>query len=74
MEINATYATTEGTEKVDEPNVEDNRSNGIDITARYSDIDMVDHALIDQSTLLHEVVNNNGDKVICRIHSNWEED
>lgn len=119
MEINATYATTEGTEKVDEPNVEAYRSNGIDITARYSDIDMVDHvnnaiyarwmmdevpvdyqqrntikklsinylgesflgdkirvdhALIDQSTLLHEVVNNNGDKVICRIHSSWEEE
>jgi acyl-ACP thioesterase len=119
MEINATYATTEGTEKVDEPDVDSNRSNGIDITARYSDIDMVDHVnnaiyarwmmdevpvdyqqrntikklsinylgecflgdkvkvfhtVIKQLNLLHEVVNSNGDKVICRIHSTWEEE
>ena len=43
MEIDATYATTEGTEKVVEPDAECNRSNGIGITARYSDIDMIDH-------------------------------
>ena len=34
----------------------------------------VHHTVINKSNFLHEVVNSNGDKVICRMHSLWEEE
>jgi len=43
MEINDNYATVGGSEKVPEPDTESNKSAGINVTASYSDIDMVDH-------------------------------
>ena len=43
MEIKNSYATTGGTEKVEEANGENKRSEGMQRTAQYSDIDMVDH-------------------------------
>ena len=118
MKINATYATTEGTEKVVTPEINGNSSTGIDITALYSDIDMVDHVNnatyarwimdelsvdyqlkntikklninyigesflgnkikvyhtpIDQSNLLHEVINSSSNKVVCRIQTEWQQ-
>lgn len=117
MVIKDSYATTHGSEKVAERDVESDRSEGIYATAHYSDIDMVNHvnnatyarwmmdeipgdhqrkntikklninylgecflgdkvkvfhSVINQSNLLHEVLNNDGSKVICRTHSSWE--
>ena len=43
MVFNDVYATAAGSEKVAAPEDRANRSNGIQVTARYSDIDMVDH-------------------------------
>jgi len=119
MVIKDSYATTSGSEKVAEQTAESNRSEGIYVTARYADIDMVDHAnnatyarwmmdeipvelqrsntlknmninylgecflgervkvyhtVINKSNLLHEVISSNGDKMICRMHSIWEEE
>ena len=119
MVIKDSYATTNGSEKVAEQTAESNRSEGINVTARYSDIDMVVHVnnatyarwmmdeipvelqqpnslkkmninylgecflgdkvkvyhtVINKSNLLHEVVDSNGDKLICLMHSIWEEE
>ena len=43
MILNTTYATSQGCEKVVASGSEQNKSEGISVTARYSDIDMVDH-------------------------------
>ena len=43
MEINDTYATANGSEKVAEPGAGRDKSAGIKVIARFSDIDMVDH-------------------------------
>ena len=32
------------------------------------------HTVINKSNLLHEVISSNGDKMICRMHSIWEEE
>ena len=117
MDINNTYATRSGSEKVVE-DAERDRSRGIHVTAHYSDIDMVDHVnnatyarwMMDEipvhyqqrntinklninylgecfvgdqvkvihtevsgSNLLHQVLNSDGDEVICRAYSSWEQ-
>ena len=43
MVLNEAYATTGGSEKVAEAEDQKDKSTGIHVTARYSDIDMVDH-------------------------------
>jgi acyl-ACP thioesterase len=118
MEIKDSYATAGGAEKVVGPDTPSDKTDGIYITARYSDIDMVDHVnnasyvrwLMDdmphkyqqkhslkklninylnegflgdklkvvQTTntdamLIHEILNTDTEKVICRMNSFWQD-
>ena len=117
MENKDSYATIAGSEKVAEQEAESNRSEGLFMTARNSDIDMVDHVnnatyarwmmdelpvqyqqknslkkltinylgesylgdkvkvyhtLVTSTNLLHEVVDTESGKVICRTNTIWE--